>query len=330
MSLPYIQSTMQSARVGADSQVQYPFLSDGDTQTKVYRMRCQQIAEYYNPAQVALDTPMTSAAAAGVIALPFGTDSSAYYVGDENLSPQPGGMIQFDRIFANIPQTRSVPEGTQIYTFPGIEDVGEGFYAGQGVIDSAFMVQGIKGVYLNISSSTFTPVVGDLIWVQMSYKIGSSDEIFTTSSNVPILELTNNATTYRVDIGLNLTTQTNITVMGEAYSLNKVRIRSNLARPALTLQAPVTSKYEFFLPGVTTGVSSLGDVVVPQKFSAVYAAKDGIPQLLGNAFTENITYPSSDEYRQMVEDNTIITIESGLQKWKGNIYVLKTKTTKAQ
>jgi hypothetical protein len=118
--------------------------------------------------------------------------------------------------------------------------------------------------------------------------------------------------------------------MGDANSLNKVRMRTNFARPALTLQAPITSKHEYFLPGITAGISSLDDVIVPQKFSAVYAAKDGIPQLLGNAFTENITYPSSDEYRQMVEDNTIITIESGLQKWKGNIYVLKTKTTKAQ
>jgi hypothetical protein len=116
----YQDATMAQVRAVDGTYISYPFIEDGDTQTKVYNMVCTQTAADYNAAQVALDTPMSSAAAAGVIALPFPADSTAYFVGDTDHTPAGGGMISFTRTFANIPQNVTVPSGVETYEFPGI------------------------------------------------------------------------------------------------------------------------------------------------------------------------------------------------------------------
>ena len=70
MSIPYTQPTIANVRVGSGTFISYPFLTDGDTTTKVYNMACSQRASDYAANQVALDDTMSSASAAGVIALP--------------------------------------------------------------------------------------------------------------------------------------------------------------------------------------------------------------------------------------------------------------------
>lgn len=121
MSEPiYQDATMAQVRAVDGTYISYPFIEDGDTITKVYNMVCTQTAADYNAAQVALDTPMSSAAAAGVIALPFPADSAAYFVGDTDHTPQGGGMISFTRTFANIPKSITIPSGVEAYEFPGI------------------------------------------------------------------------------------------------------------------------------------------------------------------------------------------------------------------
>ena len=119
MSIPYTQPTIANVNVGSGTFISYPFLTDGDTTTKVYNMACSQRASDYAANQVALDDTMSSASAAGVIALPFAADSSAYFVGDTGHAPSDGGMIKFTRRFANIPQATTKFTGTQNHTFPG-------------------------------------------------------------------------------------------------------------------------------------------------------------------------------------------------------------------
>lgn len=119
MSIPYTQPTIANVNVGSGTFISYPFLTDGDTTTKIYNMACSQRASDYAANQVALDDAMSSASAAGVIALPFAADSSAYFVGDTGHSPSDGGMIKFTRRFANIPEATTKFTGTQNHTFPG-------------------------------------------------------------------------------------------------------------------------------------------------------------------------------------------------------------------
>lgn len=120
MAIPYIQPTMAFVRAVDGTYISYPFIEDGDSTSKVYNMVCTQQATDYNASQVALDTTMSSAAAAGVLVLPFPADSAAYFVGDTGHTPIGGGMISFTRTFANIPETVIIPSGTENFQFPGI------------------------------------------------------------------------------------------------------------------------------------------------------------------------------------------------------------------
>jgi hypothetical protein len=142
----YQDATMAQVRAVDGTYISYPFLDDGDTQTKVYNMVCTQLATDYNAAQVALDTPMSSAAAAGVIALPFPADSTAYFVGDTGHTPAGGGMISFTRTFANIPQPITVPSGSQFVTFPGYTESGI-------TIDDVYTEVGVTGIFITTSSA---------------------------------------------------------------------------------------------------------------------------------------------------------------------------------
>ena len=332
MSLPYIQSTMQSARVGADSQIQYPFLSDGDTQTKVYRMRCQQIAEYYNPAQVALDTPMTSAAAAGVIALPFGADSSAYYVGDENISPQPGGMIRFDRVFANIPQPRVDQIGTQSYTYPGLGGfIVSGQYK-ESTVSSLSMILGTAGVYVT-TSAAHELAVDDIIHTELVYTISGDDTTYSSFIDTRVLQVVN-TTQIRIDIGRQFNEQATISLVS-----GTITRPSTYSRSRLTLSTPMTESFTYILPGVTSGISDVGDIVPCLPFSPRQTVvAEGQPTVRVTPDTlydsgvvgQSATQPTVSEYWDLVKNKAQLVVSSSIEQWMGNIYVQRIRQVQAQ
>ena len=120
MSIPYIQASIASVIATDGTFISYPFIADGDSDTKVYNMICIQRASDYVASQLELNATMSSALSAGVLELPFPADSNAYFVGDTNHTSQTGGMLQFTRTFTNIPQTINVPSGSELVTFPGI------------------------------------------------------------------------------------------------------------------------------------------------------------------------------------------------------------------
>ena len=146
MSIPYTQASMANVRAVDGTYISYPFLEDGDTSTKVYNMVCTQRASDYDAAQLALDDPMTNATTAGVINLPFDSDSSAYFVGDTGHTPIGGGMLQFTRTFANIPQSITTPSGSAFVTFPG-------FTASDISVDAVYTEVGVDGIFITTSSS---------------------------------------------------------------------------------------------------------------------------------------------------------------------------------
>jgi hypothetical protein len=159
MSIPYTQATMAQVRAVDGTFISHPFLEIGDTATKVYNLLCTQRASDYDSAQIALDAPMTNATTAGVISLPSGwADATAYFVGDTGHSAIDGGMIEFNRTFANIPAYSRITRGSYGYTFPGLNNFTEET-AQSSDISAISMALGTVGIRV-ITDDTMTLAVG--------------------------------------------------------------------------------------------------------------------------------------------------------------------------
>lgn len=121
MAVPTTDTIFAQVRA-ADSWVEYPFMERGDSTAKIYHMRCRVNLDDYAP--IAINTTMTSAAAAGVISLPFTANASAYFVGDFNHAYSDGKLVEFDRQFATIPATRSNElTGSRSFPFPAYRGI---------------------------------------------------------------------------------------------------------------------------------------------------------------------------------------------------------------
>lgn len=313
----YQDATMAQVRAVDGTYISYPFLEDGDTQTKVYNMVCTQTAADYNSAQVALDTPMSSAAAAGVIALPFPADSGAYFVGDTGHTPAGGGMISFTRTFANIPKSVTVASGSAFVTFPGISRVGY-VPPSAAAITSMTMILGTRGVTFTTSTShqlsTSLPA-----YVNMDFTIGSDPFIHHIAGQVEVLDVYD-ATTARVDIGQYWDEY-------KTFTVNSGQVgRMDFNRSPVSRNVTTQTRYDYALPGVTPGIGSASDIIMPPEFMAInYLTGEPVDTLSSPG-----TYPSSLQYTEMVKDKNNIIIESSLSEWAGNILVMKTKTCKAR
>lgn len=120
MSIPTTDTIFTQSRA-ADSWVEYPFMERGDSTAKIYHMKCS--VNRANYAALTINAPMTSAATAGVISLPFTGNSSAFFVGDFNHAYKDGGLVEFDRQFATIPATRTKElVGSRSFGFPTYQD----------------------------------------------------------------------------------------------------------------------------------------------------------------------------------------------------------------
>ena len=312
----YQDATMAQVRAVDGTYISYPFLEDGDTQTKVYNMVCTQTAADYNAAQVALDTPMSSAAAAGVIALPFQADSAAYFVGDTGHTPAGGGMISFTRTFANIPQTVTVASGSAFVTFPGLGTtyVPISF----STMSSISMTLGVKGFTIT-TTADHSLSVGDNVNVVMSYKVGTDNFIHSVVGDFKVLAVPS-TTTFRIDVGHYFS---EFVTLSLDYGIAR---EVNLARSPASLNVNTKTRYDYILPGVTPGITESLDIYVPQPFYVLETTTGDITDTVTVAGTQ----PTYATYRDMIDEGKHIIIESSLSEWAGNILVLKTKTCKAR
>jgi hypothetical protein len=314
MAIPYIQPTMAFVRAVDGTYISYPFIEDGDTTTKVYNMVCTQQATDYNASQVAIDTAMSSAAAAGVLVLPFPADSDAYFVGDTGHSPVGGGMISFTRTFANIPQTTTVASGSAFVTFPGI--LGFGSFGLSITVSAVSMTAGTRGVRLTTSSAHGLGV-NDTIYLSMDYTVGSDPFIYQVMGQFLAYSVPS-TTTLLVDIGQNWDEQ--VTINASNVDLRK----NDLARNPTSYNVSTQTRYDYILPGTTPWANDVLDVQVPSPFYAVNS--------LGEP-TDSVsisTTPSANTYVNMIKNEHNLVIESSLAEWAGNILVMKTKTCKAR
>jgi hypothetical protein len=119
MSMPYNVTAFNTARA-EESWIEYPFIEQGVPTAKVYCMNCKVNVSAYTA--VTIGTAMTTAAAAGVIVLPFTANANAFFVGDFGHSYSDGGIVEFTRKFATVPGTWTEVVGSEIKEFPALVD----------------------------------------------------------------------------------------------------------------------------------------------------------------------------------------------------------------
>ena len=305
MSIPYTSEDFTTPRAGGESWVEYPFIEYGDNSSKVYHMRCTVNKDDYTA--IALDTTMASASNADVLALPFAADTSAYFVGDFNHRVKDGALLEFDRQFATIPATNEDYPGTEFFTFPGLPNTASGSLIN--IASNSYSA----GISTFTTASAHGMSSGDLYRITYTYYTGSSYVTVVT-----FLTCTTGTT--------GSTIKSNTTIGLITFSTTASIIpNATRGRDALNLSSSTKIINEYFLPGVTTNIASTQDIDLFETFS-VYDTNTG---KITNTLTIN-TIPTISEYNQLIVDRDYLIADCGIQRYKGNIYVRKTKEITAR
>ena len=297
MSLPYTSGDFTTPRAGTESWIEYPFIEQGDSSTKVYHLVCVVNEINYTP--IALNIPMITATLADVIELPF-VDTSAYFVGDYNKTKIEGGLVRFDRQFANIPASRSsILTGTSAYTFPGVE------------ADKDDTIERTASGFSATSTTTTltctnTVTVGDTVLCSLSTTDGSSTITVSRSSRTALAGT--NSSQVVVDKLNTLTTF----VSGSVEEFNVQ------PRGSTTLATGTFTDFTYYLPGVTSGITVSTDVPLSETF------RIQAPLLSPG------TVPSATEYDAKVTNGDLLLIESSITRYAGNIIQRANVKVKAQ
>lgn len=291
MSIPYLQSTLADVRAVEGTYIQYPFLADGDTDTKVYVMQCSQLESDYNSSQISLDATMSSASAAGVITLPFDADNEAYYVGDTGHSPISGGMISFTRTFSNIPKSITNASGSQFVSFPGIDRGSLGLEA----VTNLANVSGI--VYETVVNHGL--VAGDQVQILSLYAKGfdSNGTLVDTLGSFG-----DNSEEYTVQ---------------EVVSTDKIRIGTDVLSQTLTWEvySGTIKRVDFpELPEITQISMTNGTPGITLSFATAHGISSGIDIDLILSFTigsENFIHTYSGSYLVLSTTSTSLLVDVG-------------------
>ena len=299
MSLPYTSGDFTKPRAGTESWVEYPFIEEGDNATKVYHLVCVVNEANYTP--ISLNTTMASVGNADVIDLPFTADANAYFVGDFGKTKIEGGLVKFDRQFANIPQPTVDPAGSEIFTFPGLP-----YGAGTGTeiaINSISLSNNL--LTLNLASA-HGMVNGDNFRYRFRGTVTLYGGIYSR---------------YFYGDGVCLTGTTGSTIKIRTYvpsnfvfSYGGVYPFASRGRKQVSRKSSTQFEYDYFLPGITAGITEAQDISLPQRFEAYqYSEGNTVESLSGS------TTPTTVEYNAIVDSDGFLVLDSGIDRWKGNI-----------
>ena len=311
MSIPYESSAvLDTPMPNPNSNIEYPFVSLGDNSSKIYNIHCVVKDADYVP--LALNTIMSDAATADVTSLPFAADSAAYHVGDYSHQIVDGVFRSFNRRFANIPNTNISTSGTEIFTFPGLPPT----VGTEAAIDIASVTSTTTELTMTLDSA-HGMVVGDnfRLYTEFAYSPG------------PGYSWTSVGTSHHIAIAIPSTTQ--LTYRGyfgvpENFVKGNIipktsRGRSQISQPSIT-----QTQREYYLPGVTSGVSSVEEIPLEQPFEAYSPTLGKVVASLSA-----ITSPTNVEYDAMVEANAYLNMGENITQWLGDIVVKETKQIRA-
>lgn len=299
MSLPYTSGDFTKPRAGTESWVEYPFIEKGDNTTKVYHLVCVVNEADYAP--IALDVTMANATNAEVIDLPFTADANAYFVGDYNKTKIEGGLVRFDRQFANIPLPTIDPAGSEIFTFPGLP-----YTAGTGTLITINSVSSSNNVLTFNLASAHGMVNGDNFRYYFRGTItayGATYSNFYYGNGVCLTGTTGSTIKIRTYIPSDFT-----------FTFGAIYPFASRGRKQVSRKSSTQFEYDYFLPGISTGITKAQDISLPQRFEAYRYSEGNTVETLST-----VTTPTANEYNAIVDDDGFLVLDSGIDRWKGNI-----------
>jgi hypothetical protein len=205
------------------------------------------------------------------------------------------------------------PAGSEIFTFPGLPST-----AGVGspiAVNSASIASGV--VTLNLSSA-HGMANGDSFryWLQTHYSTSTNSASFNSVLNGHANCLTGTTgSTIKTPIAMSSLTTT---IVGYVYPFS-ARGRQQVSRKSST-----QIEYDYFLPGVSDAISSSQDIALPQRFEPYYHLDGNSVESLTSATT-----PTSIEYNEIVNSDGFLVLDSGVERWKGNILRRTVKSIRA-
>lgn len=295
MSLPTTNAIFAQVRAVAQTYIEYPFIELGDSDTKIYHMICTVNRDDYDATAVELDDVMSNAASAGVIQLPFAADSGAYFVGDFGHSPKDGGLVEFERIFANIPADRDGEfTGTQSFTYPGMNTNGDKSGTDDNVTATSFSDP------ITTLTVTNTVSVGDVIYLVLAWT-------GTVSVNFNGFRTVLSGSTGSVIKVSGVSAGTTF----DSGTVTELNNQPRGQKPELT--GSITD-FTYYLPGVTGGITVPEDVTETDTFNPFD------PNTAQATVTLSVTtIPTFGEYQAQIDAGNYIVIDSRITRWKGNI-----------
>lgn len=309
MSIPYESSTvLDTPMPSGESFIDYPFLAQNDTTTKVYCLHCVVKESDYTP--IALDTTMASAANADVTSLPFAADANAYHIGDYNHQIIDGIFRSFERKFANIPSVHADNSGTEIFTFPGLRST-----AGVGTRTTVISSSSFNNQVTLSLAAAHGMSVGDDMRVYLRYSRTANGRFYSVTLN-------GNRTVTAVPSSTSVTFRSYLV----GYTLSSGYIYPNATRGRLQVSrvSPTQIVSEYFLPGVTSGISNPQDIPIEQPFEAyLYTEGNEVTQLTSS------TTPTNAEYIEIMDQDGYLIMQENVKQWMGNILVKESKQIRA-
>lgn len=322
----YTSGTAFTTATTIEAWIEYPFNEQGDTTTKVYKHIMQVNRGSYAP--LAYDDVMTAAGEKPTRS-PFSDDSSAYWVGDSEPRDVGGGIVEFERTFANVPADRTEAYGLYPFTFPGITQQ----------LSTATLTS--TGNY----AESITSSLGETLSFDIQFDLSSADAA-TLAVGDP-LRITNSGDTFDVDPDDGLSILSTYTFNEGFY---QVRVKS-IVNTTIVVNVVVPNRTTGTTPtidgnpnGTRTSYavlrSSYGDrdpftkssssiltvtyekVSDPSTISSL--ATSQVVVTSGGAITDtatNSTIPTALEYTRFITQGTYINAEDeSFERWKGNIY----------
>ena len=309
MSIPYTSGDFTSARANGESWIEYPFIEQGDNTTKVYHLVCEVNEADYAP--IALDTTMANASNADVISLPFTADAAAYHVGDFGKAKIDGGLTRFDRQFANIPQPAVDPAGSEIFTFPGLPST-----AGVGsiiLINSASVSSGV--ITLNLASAHGMTTGDNFTFYIKGYTTINGRNYYSSYRG--------NSACITGTAGIIIKLYTYFP-SGFTLTYGYVYPFASRGRQQVSRKSSTQFEYDYFLPGVSAGITTSQEISLPQRFEPYYYTEGNTVQSLNSATT-----PTNIEYNEIINSDGFLVLDSGVERWKGNIVRRTVKSIRA-
>lgn len=223
----------------------------------------------------------------------------AYLVEETPLQELGIGIGRWTRVYSTIPNSR-VEQETFAYTVPGIAP--DPF-----VFIHVISANSTVGSYtrLTIGAPNFDLAVGDPVIINYTALTTTpSTMVFHRSVTRQVRAINSGAGTFDVDL---------ITDVG-TITYN-IAYKSEKARRPLVKVVPSFLHFDYYLPGVSAGITTPADIPILQAAEIVLPTGDRTDSY------SSITTPTLTAYRAAVVAQTQIVVEpSVIKRWRGNIY----------